>query len=59
MVLDFYIGMIMKRLRETIEERALAQLIRRKMIQKDHGSAKTSYRRDKSWMRDGMEWWIW
>ena len=58
MVLDFYIGMIMKRLRETAQERALAQLIRRKMIQRDHGAAKTQYRRDKSWMRDGMEWWI-
>lgn len=59
MVLDFCIGMIMKRLRETVEERALAQLIRRKMIQRDHGSAKTSYRRDKGWMRYELEWWIW
>jgi hypothetical protein len=51
MVLDFCIGMIMKRQRETQQERALAQLIRRKMIQRDHGAEKTSYRRDKGWMR--------
>jgi hypothetical protein len=40
MILDFCIGMIMKRQRETQQERALAQLIRRKMIQRDHGSQK-------------------
>jgi hypothetical protein len=45
----------MKRLRETVEERALAQQIRRKMIQKDHGATKTQYRRDKGWMRYEMD----
>lgn len=48
--------MIMKRQRETQQERALAQLIRRKMIQRDHGAAKTSYRRDKGWMRYELDW---
>ena len=47
--------MIMKRLRETAEERALAQKIRRKMIQRDHGATKTQYRRDKGWMRDELD----
>ena len=56
MVLDFCIGMIMKRQRETVEERALAQLIRRKMIQRDHGAEKTGYRRDKGWMRYELDW---
>jgi hypothetical protein len=51
-----YIGMIMKRLRETVEERALAQQIRRKMIQRDHGAEKTRYRRDKGWMRNELDW---
>ena len=51
MVLNSYIGTIMKRLRETTEERAMAQMIRRKMIQRDHGAEKTQYRRDKGWMR--------
>lgn len=51
MVLNSCIGMIMKRLRETTEERALAQQIRRKMIQRNHGAEKTTYRRDKGWMR--------
>jgi len=51
MVLDSYIGTIMKRLRETVEERAMAQQIRRKMMQRDHGSEKTIYRRDKGWQR--------
>ena len=37
----------MKRQRETKEQRAMAQLIRRRMTQKDHGD-KTLYRRDKS-----------
>jgi hypothetical protein len=49
--------MIMKRLRETVEERALAQQIRRKMIQRDHGAEKTRYRRDKGWMRNEYELW--
>ena len=51
MVLNFYIGTIMKRLKETTEERAMAQLIRRRMMQKDHGAEKTTYRRDKGWKR--------
>ena len=55
MVLNSCIGMIMKRLRETLEERALAQKIRRKMIQRDHGAEKTRYRRDKSWMRNELD----
>lgn len=45
------IGTIMKYLKETQQERALAQQIRRKMIQKNHGAEKTQYRRDKGWMR--------
>jgi len=55
MVLDFYIGTIMKRLKETTEERAMAQMIRRKMIQRNHGAEKTTYRRDKGWMRYEMD----
>lgn len=37
----------MERQRETKEERAMAQQIRRKMIQKNHGAKKTLYRREK------------
>ena len=49
MNIDFCIGMIMERRRETKQERHLAQLIRRKMIQKDHGTAKEYKRVKKKW----------
>ena len=40
--------------RETKEERALAQKIRRKMISRDHGDAsKFNKKRERSWKYDG------
>ena len=50
MDLDSCIGTIMKRQKEPKEERHLAQLIRRKMIQRDHGDGKTYKRvKKRSW----------
>jgi len=40
---------MVKKERHAPEIRRMAQLIRRKMMQKDHGSKKTYNRKDKSW----------
>lgn len=37
---------------EGYNERHLGQLIRRRMIQKDHGDANRYNRKDKSWKKD-------
>lgn len=42
----------MKNKRRRKEEGQIAQIIRRKMLQKDHGDGKIYSRKDKKWLKD-------